>query len=525
LFSFVLSVCSGLNRSIGDDRRIVAISNACAEFDHWDEQKHNAELHYGAADVLTVYLSQTDDDEELRMICTSLEMIFRASSKHIKIAFRKVGTSIVPLLLRVLEQSEEQSKSSIQVKYTEGIIINITKTLLIFSRVPDLRAFLARHHGMLDVLKRVAPSHLNEECRILRMRLFANLANCDANKTIILGHPGLLESLLRVAALDASEFAREYAGLSLMDLASEPANQVEMANVDKLLGTLVKLTVLERMPETRESAVTALQNLAFAKNNRIRLVTYGSGVVLEALKKTVGHDKESKARRRAAGALTNLACNETGVAMGSHKGLLDTLAHVSTRDENAEVQQRAAMALTKIVSSVNYGMPCHKNILDALVIASESCHAVSAVVAVLRVKARDTNCRESMAFHPGVLDVLADIAVDSKLPSKDRDNATRAIMHLTNEPNNAKIMCCKKILSALVVGVSEGEDEIASSAITAMERLATEFYNRAYMARHEGLLTAVAKATEREAKLEVLGESKSLPLLAKPLLMSLLVAM
>lgn len=447
-------------------------------------------------------------------------MIFRASAKHVKTAFGKIGTSVVPLLLRVLEQCENN-----QVKDAGGIILNISKTLLIFSRVPDLRAFLARHHGMLDVLKRVAPSHLNEDCRILRMRLFANLANCDTNKTIILGHPGLLESLLRVAALDTSEMAREYAGLTLMDLASEPANQVEMANVDKLLGTLVKLAILEKSPDTRESAATTLQNLAFAKENRVRLVTYSSGVVLEALKKTLGQDKDSKARRRAAGALTNLASTETGEIMGNHKGLLDTLAHVSTRDANIEVQQRAAMALTKIASSVNHGMPCHKNVLDALVIASQSCHAMSAVMAVLRIKARDTKCRESMAFHPGVIDCLADTAMDSKLPSKDRDNAMRAIMHLTNEPNNLKIMCCKRILNALVVGVSEGEDEIASSAITAMERLATEYYNRGHMARHEGLLTAVAKATEREAKVEVLGESKSLPLLAKPLLMSLLVAM
>ena len=469
---------------------------------------------------MTVYLSQTDDDAELKMICAALEMVFRASAKHVKIAFGKVGSSLLPLLLRVLEQCENN-----QVKNAEAIMMHITKILLIFSRVPDLRAFLARHHGMLNALKRVAPSNLDVDCRILHMRVLANLANCDVNKIIILKHPGLLESLLRVAALDTSELAREYASLSLMDLASEPENQVPMAQVDKLLGTLVKLAIMETIPDTRESAITALQNLAFAKENRVRLVTYGSGVVLEALKKAVGQDKDSKARRRAAGALTNLACDETGESMGSHKGLLDTLVHVCTRDGYLDVQQRAVMALTKIASCVTYTMPCHKNILDALVIASESSHALSAIVAVMRVKTRDPECRESMAFHPGVLDILADIAANTKVPFKDRDNAMRAIMHLTNEPHNLKVMCCKKILSALVVGVTKGEDEIASSAITAMERLATEFSNRVHMARHEGLLTAVAMATEREAKLESSDMSKSLPLLAKPLLLSLLVAM
>jgi len=34
--------------------------------------------------------------------------------------------------------------------------------------------------------------------------------------------------------------------------------------------------------------------------------------------------------------------------MGVHKGLLVTLAIVSTKDDNQEVQKRAAMALTKL---------------------------------------------------------------------------------------------------------------------------------------------------------------------------------
>jgi hypothetical protein len=298
-----------------------------------------------------------------------------------------------------------------------------------------------------------------------------------------------------------------------------------MASIDKLLGTLVKLAIMENIPDTRESAVTTLQNLAFAKPNRVRLVTYGSGVVVEALKKVVGSDKDSKARRRAAGALTNLVCNETGEQMASHKGLLDTLAQVSTRDEVAEVRQRAAMALTKIATSVTKQSPSHKNVMDALVVAADSSQAVSSVMAVMRVMSRDVDCRESMAFHPGVLDAIADASMNAKLPVKDRDNAMRSIMHLTNEPSNCKIMCCKKILNALVDGVSQDNEEISSSAITAMERLATDVSNRPHMARHEGLLVAVAKATEREAKLESSGTSKSMPLLAKPLLMSLLVAM
>lgn len=100
----------------------MAITNACADFNHWDEPKHNAELYYGAADVLTVYLSQTEDDEELRLICAALEMVFRSSAKHVKVAFIKNGNSILPLLLKLLERCEND-----QVQQSAVIIGSITK--------------------------------------------------------------------------------------------------------------------------------------------------------------------------------------------------------------------------------------------------------------------------------------------------------------------------------------------------------------------------------------------------------------
>lgn len=386
---------------------------------------------------------------------------------------------------------------------------------------------LARNKSMLEAIKRVATSILNPECRVVRIRIAANLVNCDDNKAALLENHGFLDSLLRVAHLDLSDLAREYAGVVLMDLASAPANQVPMAKNEKLLGTLVKMVLIERMASARESAITAIQNLAFTKENRTRLVVYKEGIVLEALRKALSGDKNDKARRRAAGALTNLACDGTAEAMGSHRGLLDTLAIVSTKDESKEVQSRAAMALTKLAASITISMASHEILLDALVVASLS-PAANSVSAALRVKARDPENREEMARHPGVLDTLADICIASMSDIKDKDNAVRALMHLTNESNNRKVMCNKKILEAMVVCATlelPNTEEIRDSAIRAIERLATEFSNRAYMARHEGLLVAVAKATEREAKLEESGTATEHAFLAKPLLMSLLVAM
>jgi hypothetical protein len=361
------------------------------------------------------------------------------------------------------------------------------------------------------------------ENRVLRMRLMANLANSDGNKEAIFERSSLLEAILKVATLDKSESAREYAAAVLMDLASHPANQIEMAKIDKVLGTFVKLAIVEDKVETREYAVSGLQNLAFEKQNRKQLVTYGSGVVIEALKKTTSTDANDKTRRRSAGALTNLACDETADLMGKHAGLLKTLAHVS------------------LSNSITVKMSSWNNLLDALITASQCTVADGIVTAMFRVKTRAEENRTSMANHPRLLETLSRIVLGTQDTSdvtaspsvyKDCENVTKAIAHLANDPLNHKIICNKHILAALVRGASLSSRAGAvtrDAAILAMERMAMDHSNRPMMARYPGMLVSIAKATEREMNEELNGVPKSSasgqPRLAKPLLMSLLVAM
>lgn len=517
--------------------------------------------------ILADTLPEKDDD--VRALAAALEMVFRGRQEHVHAAFDKCGNRLLPLLLRFLDGAEAG-----RMKHSDAIILSLLKVLLYISRVPHLRVPLAKHAGMLDTLTRASTTVLPPESRVARTRIVANLVNSsEDSKVALLQHGGFVESLLRTAHFDTDDRAREYAVVALMDLASAAGNQVPMAKNEKLVGTLVKMVLVEKIAGIRESAITALQNLAFTKENRSRLVAFKQGIVIEALRKALSGDKHDKSRRRAAGALTNLACDDTAEGIGSHKGLLDTLAIVSTKDESSEVQTRSAMALTKLAASITGGMPCYPTLLDALVVASLSSSSNS-VSAVLRVKARDPENREPMAHHPGILDTLADICLNTGGPdhateqhTRDRDNAMRAIMHLTNEAKNRKIMCTKIVLNALVQGASipdqDVEDnpalaEIRDSAVRAIERLATELTNRATMARHEGLLVAIARATEREAKWEAAagsvaagslagakaaviaktgtGDDTANPLahhppqphhafLAKPLLMSLLVAM
>ena len=190
----------------------------------------------------------TDNDDEIRMVCAAIEMVFRAQTSYVHVAFDKCGSILVPMLLRIMERAEVGT-----MKHADVSILNITKTLLYISRVNDLRLSLARHQGMMEAMRRVATSILNPECRVARVRIIANLVNCEENKSLMLEYDGLLDSLLRIAHLDLSDSAREYAGMALMDLASAPSNQVPMVKNQKLLGTLVKMVLVEKSSRDKRS--------------------------------------------------------------------------------------------------------------------------------------------------------------------------------------------------------------------------------------------------------------------------------
>lgn len=488
-----------MTRALGaSEFRTEAIENAVDQFDHSSESGHNLELHHGAAAALYKLWIVSKSSSERSQILFGLEKVLRGSPKHVVTAYPKLDGLVEKLLQ--YELTELSAK----------VIYNL-------SRPSELRAgLLEQHPTLLSSLSDL--DGVPTDARVVRVKALVNL--CKESQVQVYETAGLLDNVLRMAHLDESAVVRQYTGQLLMELSTKNTTMALNANV---LGTTVKMILMEKSSSTRESAITCLQNLAFTKENRKLLIDFKNGIVLEALKKTLSTDPDPKARRRAAGALTNLACDETAEALGNYKNLLQTLAIVATKDNELDVQTRASLALTKIASSITHTMNCHPELLDALVVTSLS-KSENSVAAVLRVKARNADCRKVLARHPGVVDTLSDICLSDRSSVADRDNAIRAIMHLVNEEGNRKLLCNKTVLTAIVAAalyedVPDGRD----SAIRAMERLATEASNRSAMAHHENLLVAVAAAVEREARLEDAGKTHEF--LAKPLLMSLLITM
>lgn len=512
-----------LNRATGHERRIAALSNACEAFDHGDEFFHNAELFHGAAQALSKMLGYSNNDDEIRMILSALEMVFRGTPQSVHDAYDRIGTGLPHHLLRIVSRCESGSIANPVIS-----IQNTWRILLYISRCQQARPGLCRIRGILPAIARASELSDFPDVRMSRIRLIANLANCDSNKVLVYENDDILECILRTAHLDETDQVRHHAAVALSELASASANQRSMAANDKLLGCLVKMILVEKNAGTKDAVIKAVQTLAFAKENRVRLVTFKNGVVLEAMKKSLlNDDKDPRPRIRAAGALTNLACDETSSYIGEQKGMLETLVIAATKDINEDVQKRACLALAKVANGITSRMACFETLLDALVAASLT-KVENNISGVFRVKARDPENRESLVRHPGVLDTLCDICLCDTALVADRDNAVRAIMHLVNEDSNRKVMCTRAVLNALVAAAGWKDPDLQDardSAVRAMERLATDISNRSIMARHPGLLVVVSKAVEREAEWEEEGMKSDYGFLAKPLLMTLLLAM
>lgn len=93
-------------KSRSHEKRIAAIAMACAEFDHTDEQRHNKELELGAALALTQITMDIADEREVRMVCSAIEMVFRAGSQHIHAAFETCGSELLEKLLQITHRAE-----------------------------------------------------------------------------------------------------------------------------------------------------------------------------------------------------------------------------------------------------------------------------------------------------------------------------------------------------------------------------------------------------------------------------------
>lgn len=229
-----------------------------------------------------------------------------------------------------------------------------------------------------------------------------------------------------------------------------------MVSHSYLLDTLLHL-LYDVSPFTRRYASAALFTLACVYANTSLIASHCNGGILEALRRVLLNDPVDEARINAAEALFNLARNNahgTVECMGNHPKLLASLAHSVVTDYSPDVRAYSARALEWLAADIHYPMPCHWSLLKALTIAS-GWTKISCISEALKMQSSINDNRKPMVEHPGLLDAMATLA--------------------------------------LLDGIDDGD--VRMCAIYAIERLTKEPSTRAMMAKSQGVMTALTRAT------------------------------
>lgn len=87
--------------------RIEAITNVIKEFDHNDELLHDQELDLQADKILfqklALLYSIDKGSEEVGLIASSLELVYRASRARVALSFSEIGNAILPLFIDMIK--------------------------------------------------------------------------------------------------------------------------------------------------------------------------------------------------------------------------------------------------------------------------------------------------------------------------------------------------------------------------------------------------------------------------------------
>ena len=309
--------------------------------------------------------------------------------------------------------------------------------------------------------------HMTEAARFNAIATLTNLAAAEPNRMTMLAEPNLIDAVARVVHNERSDVARQCAALAIMNLSNgDRENVPELAGSNLILETLLVL-INDDLAETRRNAAVSLFNLACADQNTIRLARYRDGALLEALSQLVVSDDgahgdggdDDEARANAAETLFNMSCSEmaeTTDRMADHYGLLENLA-LTLRSPVAsiDVKMYCAATLRRFAEVIHAPKPSQGALLAALVKASGWTRTPCVAEAFLAQAEVEAN-RAVVAQHHGLLNGLSKLALTTS---------------------------------------GEEADRVRQAAVAAIELLSREVSTRRLLAKNEGIMMALTRAS------------------------------
>jgi len=407
------SVIQALNAAVSAKDRLKAISTACAEFDHYDKKKHAQEIDDGAVNALyqklCLSLAAKDannlPENEVNLIFSALEMVFRCPTVKREEAFNSIGESLLAILFHVLERC-----ISIDGDESDSIMSHVLQILYYFSRVRPAATEMLQNPCMIPCFIHIILGDKNDSIRAKALVTLADLSCVEENGPIIAKHQVLLDAVVQVASLDLALEMREVATRAIQNISFHIDDTIPKKELEDIIKTLVKIEN-EDGSKIKKYVAGALQNLSTSKGNRGYFVTLHRGAVIQTIINLLRSD-DADTKLRAIGAIKNLASPESTEILCSHKNFLQVISSVAANDVDAESKQNACEALHWLSSELNHPKSCHKDVLTALVQAAQRTDDASIALALLEQSYVPNNLGPMVA-EPGLLDCLSRMAKPS----------------------------------------------------------------------------------------------------------------
>lgn len=340
------------------------------------------------------------DDSYLREVsytCSTLECLYRSSSHIVGASFQRMGTFVLPILVRLIDSELDRRFETVVVDENgdepyhtgaPGALGNASDASSPDgseqdpnSRTDEAAALAADSPSASSQLRtelRVNPDALTPEGDLLlhmATKIICHFARVGTNTRDLCHFPGLLRGLLRLLTVKPYDCVPWEARLSalwtLANLACHTDNMQMMVCTPGLVPALVEVACrplhpgdsLEHIMEllrSRSNASKAILNLSWAPENKVILAEQAA--VVDLLAELTVHraapllkssrtvrDVLVQTRRHAIAALRNLAAAPRRVKLGlcSHRNgrLLDVLTDAALNDPDDAVRDLAFAAI------------------------------------------------------------------------------------------------------------------------------------------------------------------------------------
>eukprot|EP00588_Corethron_pennatum_P011514 CAMPEP_0194272404 /NCGR_PEP_ID=MMETSP0169-20130528/5987_1 /TAXON_ID=218684 /ORGANISM="Corethron pennatum, Strain L29A3" /LENGTH=552 /DNA_ID=CAMNT_0039015061 /DNA_START=151 /DNA_END=1806 /DNA_ORIENTATION=- len=485
-----------LNNVSDQGERVRVIERSINLFAHTKVEVHDDEIQQGADGAIVKVLEdilESEEDEDLVSICSTLEMVYRCSASSIQISYTNHGERVTEHLLTVIQKCLNGTILGKQIALQSTMKVLYRYCL----RINDAKTDMASNARLLKIVSQVSTHDVGSGTKEDAMGIIRNIAlPSKENRLLLASKPFLLDAIVVTALNEKNNYKiRENCSAILWYLAVESEIRAKVLFHHGVIDALMRLTS-DLYLKTKLNAVSAIGNLATAPHTKSHLLKHRSGEVLDIFLDIFRRREDSDVVRRAGRTLRHLVNKETVGLIVIHNGFLDGLTDCILTDKYEEGYQ--SVKIMNILSAeINSPLPEHHLILKAL---TES--ALTGEPSIREIVARTFSeqasmkeNRSAMVDHPEFLKVLGQMILEQNCTVETMEYVVCTIANLCSVKYGKRRLVIEPILLALEkISISNETSQSVLAGI--IVRLASLPQNRAILANYCGLIGCLARSLQ-----------------------------